>query len=75
MHHIYLTRRNLQTLLNKLERPESRKTIIKFDTVHPEFPCSTPCIVTAIEDDDYYTDRDAGDMHHKDTPVPERREP
>ena len=73
MHHIYLSRRNLQTLLNKLDRPESRCTIIKMDTAHPDYPCSTKCIVTAVEDGDYYTDRVAGDMHHQDVPAEPRQ--
>ncbi len=69
MNHVYLTRRNLQTLLNKLERPESRKTIIKYDTVHPLYPCTTETVVTAIEDEDYYIDREAGDVYHEDRPA------
>jgi hypothetical protein len=69
MHTIYLTRRNLQTLLNKLERPESAKTIIKCDTVHPEYPCTEPTMVVALEDSDYYTDRPPGDMHSEDQPA------
>ena len=69
MHHIYLTRRNLQTLLNKLDRPESSRAIVKQDTVHPEYPCSTRCVVTAVEDDEYYKDRDPGDVSHKDQPA------
>lgn len=68
MNQVYLSRRNLLTLLNKLDRPESRKTIIKFDTVHPVYPCSGPTIVTAVENHEYYTDREAGDMHQQDQP-------
>jgi hypothetical protein len=68
MNRVYLTRRNLLTLLNKLDRPESRKTIIKYDDAHAEYPCTTPTIVTAVEDSDYYTDRPPGDIFHKDQP-------
>ena len=68
MNHIFLSRRNLLTLLNKLERPESRKTIIKCDTAHKKYPCTTPTIVTAVEDSDYYTDRGPGDVMHPDQP-------
>ena len=66
MNHIYLTRRNLQTLLNKLDRPGSQCTIIKYDTSHPKYPCSTATIVTAVDDDEYYKDREPGEMHHMD---------
>lgn len=62
---IYLSRRNLLTLLNKLDRNqenpgESRCTLIKQDTTHPTHPASCTFRVTAVEDADYYTDREAG---------------
>ena len=63
LHTVYLTRRNLQTLLNKLDRPESQRTIIKHDTVHPDYPCTAVTMVVALEDKDYYVDRPAGAMH------------
>ena len=70
--YLYLTRRNLLTLLNKLDREESGDssccTIIKYDTDHPEYPISTPTIIQAIEDDEYYKHRPPGDVHHKDQP-------
>ena len=70
MEHIYLTRRNLQVLLSKLDRAKAgeatERTIIKMDTLHPEYPCSSPCMVTAIEDAEYYTDREPGEMHPAD---------
>lgn len=70
--HVYLTRRNLLTLLSKLDRvldgEESLCTIIKADTVHPKYPCSTVTKVTAIEDHEYYTDREPGEVHPKDAP-------
>ena len=64
---IYLSRRNLLTLLAKLDRvrdgEQSFCTIIKRDTVHADYPCSVVCSVTAVEDEDYYTDRTPGDTH------------
>lgn len=76
MNTIFLSRRNLLTLINKLDRVqaggESACAIIKYDSAHPEYPtdCApvivaaleddTPVTVTAVEDDAYYTDREAG---------------
>lgn len=61
---VFLSRRNLLTLLNKLDRVkaggESGCTIIKNDTQHPEYPCSTRTIISAVEDDEYYSGREAG---------------
>jgi len=57
MNYVYLTRRNLRTLLNKLDRENSLHTIIKYDTQHPVYPCSAPTTVIAVEDEDYYFDR------------------
>jgi hypothetical protein len=75
MEQIYLSRRNLQSLLNKLDRNknagynQSACTIIKNDTEHPQYPQSIPNIaVIAIEDDLYYTDREAGEVHPADNP-------
>jgi len=62
---VYLSRRNLLTLLAKLDDPDSQCTLIKNDTEHPAFPCSEVVQVTAIEDDDYYTDREAGPVAHE----------
>jgi hypothetical protein len=75
MEQIYLSRRNLQTLRNKLDRTKagdpSRCTIIKCDTAHPVYPQSMKEIaVTAVEDEDYYIDRPAGEVHTKDVPTP-----
>jgi hypothetical protein len=64
--HLFLTRRNLLTLINKLDAVKhgesSRKTIIKHDTEHPAYPLlgSDAVIITAVEDDDYYTQRAPG---------------
>ena len=73
MEQIYLTRRNLLTLLSKLNRKKSgestERTLIKSDNRHPEFPQSMPhCMVTALEDEEYYTDRPYGEVHQKDDP-------
>jgi hypothetical protein len=73
---LYLTRRNLQTLLNKLDRnrqhpdkPElSACTLVKMDTLHPKYPCTEPVVVIALEDEDYYTDREPGQVHPEDVP-------
>jgi hypothetical protein len=63
MNHIYLTRRNLLTLLSKLDRAAygsaTARTIMKLDAKHPRYP-STPTTITAVEDHDYYTDRRPG---------------
>jgi hypothetical protein len=72
MEQVYLTRRNLLTLLNKLDRvkrgEQSACTITKYDTVHPQYPCSNEVSVTAVEDEDYYTDREPGVVLSKDEP-------
>lgn len=73
MNQIYLTRRNLLTLLSKLDRQAAGETtactIIKHDTVHPKFPIQEAVIVTAIEDEEYYEDREPGDVHFADHPA------
>lgn len=72
MQHIYLSRRNLQTLLNKLDRTKagdpSSCTLVKRDLVHPVYPCSDVTVVTAVEDSDYYIDREPGSVNPKDEP-------
>ncbi len=69
MHQIYLSRRNLLILLSKLDRRRAGETtyctIIKRDTVHPLYPTTSPTLVTAVEDNDYY-DRAVGQMHPAD---------
>lgn len=65
MQHIFLSRRNLLTLLKKLDRvkngEESTCTIQKNDNLHPKYPQTmSSCLVTALEDDVYYTDREPG---------------
>ena len=62
MNILYLSRRNLLTLLNKLDREDSSNGIIKGDTVHPKYPITEPTMVFAIEDENYYIDRKPGDV-------------
>ena len=65
METVYLSRRNLLTLLSKLDRvsagEHSNCAIIKNDNRHPKYPQSMDSIyVQALEDEEYYTDRNAG---------------
>lgn len=72
MKQIFLTRRNLQTLLNKLDRQKAGEatfcTIVKADTAHIKYPIPEQMMITAVEDEDYYSDREPGEMHPSDTP-------
>lgn len=70
---VFLSRRNLLTLLSKLDRVKagesSFQTIVKHDTKNRRFSQSHPRItVTAVEDEDYYSDRNPGPVHPKDKP-------
>jgi hypothetical protein len=72
---VYLSRRNLLTLLSKLDRKkageETACTLGKHDTLHPLYAQSHQNIsVTAVEDEDYYASRPPGMVHPKDTPQP-----
>lgn len=75
MEQIYLSRRNLLTLLSKLDRAangeQTECTIIKSDTKHPRYPQSIDAYVAviAVEDKDYYTERAPGEVHPSDEPV------
>lgn len=71
---VYLSRRNLLALLSKLDRVRdgdvSACAIIKNDQSNPKYPQSMASIcVTAVEDADYYHDRNAGAMHPSDEPA------
>jgi len=72
MEQVYLSRRNLLSLLSKLDRNKtapgaSACTIIKSDNAHPKYSQSmTDIAVTAIEDNEYYVDRDPGQIHPSD---------
>lgn len=73
MERIYLSRRNLQTLLNKLNRRsaggETQCVIIKNDKQHPKYPQTVDSImVIAIEDDEYYFERSPGAVVPEDEP-------
>ena len=63
---LYLTRRNLLTLLERLDHVvdggSSACTLIKNDTTHTEYPITgaTSVRVTAVEDDIYYKDEIPG---------------
>ena len=73
MEQIYLTRRNLLSLLNKLDRKaegeDTACTLIKRDNQHPKYPQTlSECSVTAVEDVDYYSHRSAGEVLPVDDP-------
>ena len=73
METVYLSRRNLLTLLSKLDRAArgdvTSRGIVKSDCVHQKYPQSMPqIIVIAVEDEDYYTNRRPGEVHPLDTP-------
>jgi hypothetical protein len=55
--HVVLSRRNLKTLLAKLDEPESLKTLYKL--THS----GTILMVTAEDDDKHYQGRAAGEVH------------
>jgi len=69
MEQVYLSRRNLQALLAKLDSvrlgEQSACTLIKEDIAHQKYPCSTEVAVTAVEDEDYYIDRAPGTLHER----------
>lgn len=68
---VYLSRRNLLTLLSKLDRAKvgdiTQCIIIKSDNTHPVYPQTmSDIIILAVEDDDYYTHREAGPVNPSD---------
>lgn len=71
---VYLSRRNLETMLSKLDRNKqnprnSACTLIKTDDKHPTHPQNCPAIIVkAVEDDEYYKDRRPGTIHPSDRP-------
>ena len=70
---VYLSRRNLLTLLSKLDRvkagEQSYCTLIKGDSTHPIYPQTMDSIeVVAVENEDYYTDRVPGTVYPSDEP-------
>jgi hypothetical protein len=74
MQTLYLSRRNLQTLINKLDRVaaggSSALTLVKQDTTHPKYPSTDVVRVIAVEDEEYYGtgERDAGEVFPADVP-------
>ena len=67
METVYLSRRNLETLLSKLDRVKagdsSKCTLIKADTQNSKYPQTMSEIaVVAVENEDYYTDRNPGEV-------------
>lgn len=70
---IYLSERNLRTLLLKVERfkagGETACTLIKHaNHLDPYCQSMDTIAVIAIPDELYYTKRDAGEVHPLDTP-------
>ena len=70
---VYLSRRNLLTLLSKLDRrvagQQTECSLVKNDNVHPVYPQTMKSIeVVAVEDEEYYKERDAGFVYSADTP-------
>ena len=73
---IYLTERNLLTLLIKLNKKrkgnKTKCTIVKNDNKHPKYPQTMEhCYVTVVEDENYYIDRIAGKILEEDEKVVE----
>jgi hypothetical protein len=71
---IYLSERNLRTLLSKIERFKAGDvtacTLIKrSNPLDPYCQSMDTVAVIAIPDDLYYTKRTAGEVHPLDTPV------
>lgn len=70
---VYLSRRNLLTLLSKLDRQvagqQTECSLVKCDNAHPVYPQTMKSIeVVAVEDEEYYKERDEGLVHDADTP-------
>lgn len=70
---VYLSRRNLLTLLSKLDRQRDGEstacTLIKNDNTHAKYPQTMAHIeVCAVEDDEYYKTRSPGMVHPSDRP-------
>ena len=57
MHRLHLSRRNLETLLAKLNRGAPQAAIMKNDINHRTHPTTVPTLVIAVEDHIYYADR------------------
>jgi len=72
-HKIYLSKRNLQTLLSKVERfeagDETACALIKYAN-HLDPYCNTidEVMVIAVPDERFYAKRSPGAVHHLDEP-------
>jgi len=71
MEQIYLSRRNLMTLLSKLDRQAAGEstscTVVKYrNPGDPYIQTMDSIAVTAIPDDEYYVARQPGPMHQRD---------
>lgn len=71
---VYLSRRNLLSLLSKLDRvaagESSHCTLVKKDNAHPLYPQTDEVIhVCAVEDTEYYADREPGEVFPADDPA------
>lgn len=68
---IYISRRNLLTLLSKLDRQlEGQLTHCRLDkpeSTNPSYPHKEYTII-AVEDHDYYSNREPGEVHPADDP-------
>jgi hypothetical protein len=61
---VKLSRRNLLSLLHKLEMPGSRRTIVKqLDPARSPLAGPGEIAVVVITDEECYADRDPGEMH------------
>jgi hypothetical protein len=74
MEKIYLSRRNLLTLLSKLDRKKNEEstacTLIKNkNDIDPFVQTIDQIAVTAVEDSEYYIAREAGQVHPADDPT------
>lgn len=70
MNRLFLSRRNLFTLIHKLDRVRdgdfSSCSIVKYDDRHPKYPQTMDSIIVeAVENEEYY-DRPAGNIQVRD---------
>lgn len=73
MEKLYLSRRNLKTLLSKLDRAQAGEetlcTIIKYKNPDTKYFNTIDSIaITAVEDEELYKDRIPGQVHLNDRP-------
>jgi len=75
---VFLSRRNLEVLLSKLDRKvageETACTIVKYqnEADKPYMLTLKSLQITAVEDEEFYRNRSAGAMHPADEPAVER---